>query len=75
MQALDCDGYDISLAMGVLTVDLGGGRGTYVVNKQSPNRQLWLSSPRSGPSRFDWDGESEQWVRPRVYRASSAARE
>ena len=72
LQALDCDGYDISLAMGVLTVDLGGGRGTYVVNKQGPNRQLWLSSPQSGPSRFDWDGEGAQWVRPRARRASVA---
>ncbi|KAK2547811.1 Frataxin-like protein [Acropora cervicornis] len=30
---------------GVLTVNLGAGRGTYVINKQSPNKQIWLSSP------------------------------
>jgi frataxin-like iron-binding protein CyaY len=30
---------------GVLTLSLGAGRGTYVLNKQAPNRQLWLSSP------------------------------
>ena len=29
---------------GVLTVRLGD-LGTYVINKQTPNRQLWLSSP------------------------------
>lgn len=28
--------------------------GTYVINKQPPNRQIWLSSPVSGPKRFDW---------------------
>jgi hypothetical protein len=29
---------------GVLTVKLGK-HGTYVINKQTPNRQIWLSSP------------------------------
>jgi len=24
---------------------MGPGKGTYVLNKQAPNRQLWLSSP------------------------------
>lgn len=28
--------------------------GTYVLNKQPPNRQIWLSSPISGPKRYDW---------------------
>lgn len=27
---------------------------TYVLNKQPPNKQIWLSSPISGPKRFDW---------------------
>lgn len=30
---------------GVLTLSLGISKGTYVLNKQAPNRQLWLSSP------------------------------
>lgn len=29
-------------------------KGTYVINKQPPNKQIWLSSPLSGPKRFDW---------------------
>ena len=29
---------------GVLTLDLGQ-HGTYVINKQPPNKQIWLSSP------------------------------
>lgn len=34
-------------------------RGTYVLNKQPPNKQIWLSSPLSGPKRFDYvDGEA-----------------
>ena len=36
-------------------------RGTYVLNKQPPNKQIWLSSPISGPKRYDWcvSGESQ----------------
>lgn len=30
---------------GVLTVNVGGNHGTYVINKQTPNKQIWLSSP------------------------------
>lgn len=30
------------------------GVGTYVLNKQPPNKQIWLSSPVSGPKRYDW---------------------
>ena len=32
-----------------------GEHGTYVLNKQGPNRQIWVSSPVSGPLRFDFD--------------------
>ena len=34
--------------------------GTYIINKQPPNKQIWLSSPISGPKRYDWvlTGES-----------------
>ncbi|XVF01864.1 hypothetical protein REPUB_Repub04eG0126000 [Reevesia pubescens] len=45
----------------VLTLKLGA-LGTYVLNKQTPNRQIWLSSPVSGPSRFDWDHNAQAWV-------------
>ncbi|KAG8513025.1 Frataxin, mitochondrial [Galemys pyrenaicus] len=37
--------YDVSFGNGVLTVKLGGDLGTYVINKQTPNKQIWLSSP------------------------------
>lgn len=47
--------------MGVLTIDLGP-LGTYVVNRQSPNKQIWLSSPTSGPKRFDYVAEEDCWV-------------
>lgn len=28
--------------------------GVYIINKQPPNKQIWLSSPVSGPKRFDY---------------------
>ncbi|XP_031245832.1 frataxin, mitochondrial isoform X2 [Mastomys coucha] len=37
--------YDVSFGGGVLTIKLGGDLGTYVINKQTPNKQIWLSSP------------------------------
>ena len=49
-QALE--GGDTTLSDGVLTVKLGS-HGTYVLNKQTPNKQIWLSSPVSGPYRYD----------------------
>lgn len=52
---------------GVLTLKLDDR--TYVINKQPPNKQIWLSSPISGPKRFDWifngnasDEGSGEWV-------------
>lgn len=41
------------LQAGVLNI-IAPGTGTYVLNKQPPNRQIWLSSPISGPKRYDW---------------------
>jgi frataxin len=39
---------------GVLRVDFISKQLSYVLNKQPPNKQIWLSSPISGPKRFDW---------------------
>ncbi|XP_029468790.1 frataxin, mitochondrial [Rhinatrema bivittatum] len=52
--------YDVAFGNGVLTVKLGREMGTYVINKQTPNKQIWLSSPTSGPKRYNWTGSS--WV-------------
>ncbi|XP_013907799.1 PREDICTED: frataxin, mitochondrial [Thamnophis sirtalis] len=52
--------YDVSYVNGVLTVKLGRNMGTYVINKQTPNKQIWLSSPISGPKRYDWTGKN--WI-------------
>lgn len=46
-------GADVCLNNGVLTIVVNPEH-TYVINKQTPNRQIWLSSPISGPARFDF---------------------
>ncbi|KAL6451788.1 YFH1 Frataxin [Candida maltosa Xu316] len=46
---------DAELNHGVLTLVLPP-HGTYVINKQPPNKQIWLSSPVSGPKRYDLIG-------------------
>ncbi len=52
--SLSLNDTDVQYSSGVLTVKLGGDLGTYVMNKQTPNLQIWLSSPKSGPKRFDF---------------------
>ncbi|EPS65040.1 hypothetical protein M569_09738, partial [Genlisea aurea] len=59
--SVEIDGFDVDYGNEVLTLKLGIS-GTYVINKQTPNRQIWLSSPVSGPSRFDWDQATQSWV-------------
>ncbi|MCJ1250656.1 Mitochondrial chaperone Frataxin [Trapelia coarctata] len=57
---------DVEFSAGVLTI-IFPPNGTYVINKQPPNKQIWLSSPVSGPKRYDYvclgeDKESGDWV-------------
>ncbi|CAN7992817.1 unnamed protein product, partial [Ixodes hexagonus] len=51
---------DLALSDGVLTIHLGPRIGTFVINKQTPNRQIWLSSPLSGPKRYDF--VDDKWI-------------
>eukprot|EP00590_Aulacoseira_subarctica_P011657 CAMPEP_0172425674 /NCGR_PEP_ID=MMETSP1064-20121228/33422_1 /TAXON_ID=202472 /ORGANISM="Aulacoseira subarctica , Strain CCAP 1002/5" /LENGTH=141 /DNA_ID=CAMNT_0013168759 /DNA_START=191 /DNA_END=616 /DNA_ORIENTATION=+ len=50
---LEEDEVETSLSSGVLTITLGN-HGTWVINKQTPNQQIWWSSPLSGPKRFEF---------------------
>ncbi|KAB8300981.1 hypothetical protein EYC80_002905 [Monilinia laxa] len=49
---------DVEYSAGVLTLTFPPV-GTYVINKQPPNKQIWLSSPTSGPKRYDFVITSE----------------
>lgn len=56
------DDIDAELQGGILTLSLESG-GQYVINKHAPNRQIWMSSPVSGATHYDFaDG---QWVSTR----------
>ncbi|KAI0472255.1 mitochondrial chaperone Frataxin [Xylaria cf. heliscus] len=44
---------DVEYSSGVMNLTIND-MGTYVINKQPPNKQIWLSSPSSGPKRYDW---------------------
>lgn len=50
---------DCELTQGVMTLSVPSN-GTYVINKQPPNKQIWLSSPISGPKRYDMIGG--KWI-------------
>lgn len=49
----DLDDVDINYSQGVMAIKLGPPHGTWVINKQTPNRQIWWSSPISGPMRYE----------------------
>jgi len=55
---------DVEYADGVLNVVVGD-HGTFVLNKQAPNLQLWLSSPVSGPLRYYYSSEAVAWLNQR----------
>ncbi|XP_078482079.1 zinc finger protein ZF(C2H2)-124 [Ciona intestinalis] len=54
--------FDAFLESGVLTVRVSKAVGTYVINKQTPNKQIWLSSPISGPKRYDFEDNSWKYL-------------
>ena len=51
--------FEVTFASGVLTMSFPP-HGTWVINKQTPNQQLWWSSPISGPRRYEYSGG--EWV-------------
>ena len=55
---------DVESSGDVLNVTIGE-LGTFVLNKQAPNKQLWLSSPVSGPLRYDFCQASARWLNSR----------
>lgn len=58
------DDLDVDLEGGILTIALPEG-GQYLINKHAPNREIWLSSPKSGAWHFSHDPEAG-WISTRV---------
>ena len=63
---------EVNVASGVLTLSMPP-HGTWVLNKQTPNRQIWWSSPLSGPRRYEYDDEEEVWLYTRYVDAKNDA--
>ena len=55
------DDLDVDLEGGILTIELESG-GQYVINKHGPNRQIWMSSPKSGATHYDYDADRDAWT-------------
>lgn len=68
----DDDEPEIVFASGVLTMSLPP-HGTWVLNKQTPNQQIWWSSPLSGPRRYEYDGDEWVYTRAGEEEGASAA--
>lgn len=61
LESTDTEGLlDIEYLDGVLTLQLEDGS-TYVINKHTPTRQIWVSSPLSGASYYPYDEETGTW--------------
>ena len=53
---------EIEYSAGVLNIQMSDWR-AFVLNKQTPNKQLWLSSPISGPQRYELaDRSTDVWL-------------
>lgn len=65
----------VVMQAGVMTLAVGNGRGTYVLNKQGPNLQIWSSSPVSGPVRYDWSDGHWRYARDGSELMSSLSKE
>ena len=55
---------EVEYSSGVLNVAVGT-IGTFVLNKQAPNLQLWLSSPITGPLRYNYCQVTASWLNSR----------
>ncbi|OAO12148.1 Frataxin [Blastocystis sp. ATCC 50177/Nand II] len=61
----DVDALDYNTSNGVLTINLGA-KGSFVINKQQPKKQIWWSSPISGPKRFEYNPDDKKWYEAAV---------
>ncbi len=55
------DVLDVDMENGMLTIDAPSA-GQYIINKHGPNRQIWMSSPASGASHYEFDAGQQAWT-------------
>jgi len=58
------DVLDIDLESGILTIELDAGA-QYIINRHAPSSQIWMSSPVSGATHFDFDKATGDWISSR----------
>lgn len=58
------DDLEVDLVGGVLSVETAEGA-TFLLNKHAPTRQLWLSSPISGATHYEYAAVGGRWVSTR----------
>jgi len=55
------DRFEVDMENGMLTIETDTG-GQYIINKHGPNRQIWVSSPVSGASHYQFNEVTRSWV-------------
>ena len=55
------DEFDVDLNGGILNIELENGS-QYVINKNAPNYEIWISSPLSGASHYYLEDDLKTWV-------------
>lgn len=55
------DDFEVDLNGGVLNIELKKGV-QYVINKNAPNCEIWMSSPLSGASHYYLENDLATWV-------------
>ncbi len=61
LESADSEGVlDVECLDGVLSITLEDGR-EYVINKHTPSRKIWASSPLSGASYYIYDEATTTW--------------
>ncbi|MBC8269950.1 MAG: iron donor protein CyaY [Rhodospirillaceae bacterium] len=56
---------DVDFEAGIVNIELENGS-QYVINKQAPNLEIWLSSPVSGAKHFYFDEQQDSWIDTRT---------
>ena len=55
------DEFDVDLNGGILNIELENGS-QYVINKNAPNYEIWMSSPLSGASHYYLEDDLKTWL-------------
>jgi len=64
LEPLDDSGaLEVEFNHNILSITLHSGQ-QFILNKHTPTRQLWLSSPRSGGLHFSFDPATQTWIVP-----------